>query len=51
VPRVVRGITRSLLLEQEAALLPSLHSFTEPEIDPEAATLYSRMPAFAADGS
>jgi len=50
VPRVVRGITRGLLLEQEASLLPSLRSFAEPEIDPNAATMYSAAPALAADG-
>ena len=51
VPRVVRGITRGLLLEQQASLLPSLRSFAEPEIDPNAATMYSVVPALAADGS
>jgi cation diffusion facilitator CzcD-associated flavoprotein CzcO len=51
VPRVVRGITRSLFLEQQEALLPSLRSFAEPEIDPNAATMYSSVPALAADGS
>jgi cation diffusion facilitator CzcD-associated flavoprotein CzcO len=51
VPRVVRGICSSLLLEQADTLLPSLESFTEPEIDPAAATAYSRVTALAADGS
>jgi cation diffusion facilitator CzcD-associated flavoprotein CzcO len=51
VPRVVTGITSSLLLEQEDALLPSLRAFDEPEIDPDAATLYSFAPPLAADGS
>jgi cation diffusion facilitator CzcD-associated flavoprotein CzcO len=51
VPRVVRGLTRSLFLEQEAALLPSLTSFAEPEIDPNAATMYNVTPPLAADGS
>jgi FAD-dependent urate hydroxylase len=51
VPRVVRGVTRSLFLEQEAALLPSLYSFAEPEIDPNAAKMYSAIPPLAADGS
>jgi cation diffusion facilitator CzcD-associated flavoprotein CzcO len=51
IPRVVHGITSSLFLEQEAALLPSLRGFAEPEIDPAAATMYSPAPALAADGS
>jgi FAD-dependent urate hydroxylase len=51
IPRVVRGITRSLFLEQQAELLPSLRSFGEPEIDPAAAAMYSALPALAADGS
>jgi FAD-dependent urate hydroxylase len=42
VPRVVRGITRSLFLEQANAVLPSLQGFTEPEIEANAATMYSR---------
>ncbi|HXO02165.1 MAG TPA: NAD(P)/FAD-dependent oxidoreductase [Stellaceae bacterium] len=50
VPRVVRGITSSLFLEQEVSLLPSLRAFAEPEIDPAAATMYSGPPALAADG-
>jgi cation diffusion facilitator CzcD-associated flavoprotein CzcO len=50
VPRLVRGVTRGLFLEQEGAILPSLKGFDEPEIDPTAATLYNRMP-LAADGS
>ena len=41
VPRLVRGITKSLFLEQADAILPSLRGFDEPEIDPEAATMYS----------
>ena len=41
VPRLVRGITRSLFLEQADAVLPSLHGFAEPEIDLNAATMYS----------
>jgi cation diffusion facilitator CzcD-associated flavoprotein CzcO len=41
VPRLVRGITRSLFLEQADAVLPSLRGFAEPEIDPNAATMYS----------
>ena len=41
VPRLVRGITRSLFLEQADAALPSLRSFAEPEIDPNAARMYS----------
>jgi len=51
VPRLVRGITSSLFLEQAEGLLPSLRAFDEPEIDPAAATLYSRATALAADGS
>jgi FAD-dependent urate hydroxylase len=42
VPRVVRGITRSLFLEQADAVLPSLQGFAEPEIDPDAAMMYIR---------
>jgi cation diffusion facilitator CzcD-associated flavoprotein CzcO len=41
VPRLVCGIIRSLFLEQADAVLPSLHGFAEPEIDPDAATMYS----------
>jgi len=41
VPRLVRGITSSLFLEQADAVLPSLHAFAEPEINPDAATMYS----------
>ena len=44
VPRLVRGITSSLFLEQADALLPSLRAFDEPEIDPTAATMYSPIP-------
>jgi cation diffusion facilitator CzcD-associated flavoprotein CzcO len=51
VPRVVRGMSRSLFLEQTEGLLPSLRAFDEPEIDPAAATMYSPMPPLAADGS
>jgi cation diffusion facilitator CzcD-associated flavoprotein CzcO len=51
VPRVVRGVTSSLFLEQKEALLPSLKDFAEPEIDPNAATMYSAPPPLAADGS
>jgi cation diffusion facilitator CzcD-associated flavoprotein CzcO len=51
VPRVVRGVVRSLFLEQQETLLPSLRAFAEPEIDPAAATLYSPAPPLAADGS
>jgi cation diffusion facilitator CzcD-associated flavoprotein CzcO len=45
-PRVVRGISRSLFLEQADGLLASLRAFSEPEIDPAAATMFS--PALAA---
>ncbi|HTQ32676.1 MAG TPA: NAD(P)/FAD-dependent oxidoreductase [Stellaceae bacterium] len=51
VPRVVGGITKSFLLDQEAELLPSLRAFKEPEIDPAATTMYSPAPPLAADGS
>jgi hypothetical protein len=44
VPRVVRGITHSLFLEQAAEVLPSLQTFAEPEIDPAAADMYSTPP-------
>ena len=40
-PRLVRGITRSLFLEQADCVLPSLRGFAEPEIDPSAASMYS----------
>jgi cation diffusion facilitator CzcD-associated flavoprotein CzcO len=46
VPRLVRGITSSLFLEQVDAVLPSLRAFNEPEIDPAAARMYSPMPAW-----
>jgi len=42
VPRLVRGITSSLFLEQAGDILPSLYAFDEPEIDPVAATMYRR---------
>ena len=51
VPRVVRGITRSLFLEQADAVLPSLRDFAEPEIDPAAAVAYNPPTPLAADGS
>jgi cation diffusion facilitator CzcD-associated flavoprotein CzcO len=41
VPRLVRGVTRSLYLEQEDGLLASLRGFIEPEIDPDAAAMFS----------
>lgn len=47
VPRVVRGITSSLLLEQADHILPSLREFAEPEIDPDAATMYGAAPISA----
>jgi hypothetical protein len=43
---VVRGVSRSLFLEQEDGLLDSLRNFAEPEIDPAAAMMFS--PALAA---
>jgi len=33
VPRLIRGIARSLFLEQQHRVLPTLHAFREPEID------------------
>lgn len=45
-PRVVRGVSRSLFLEQKDELLDSLRNFAEPEIDPAAAAMFS--PALAA---
>jgi cation diffusion facilitator CzcD-associated flavoprotein CzcO len=50
VPRVVRGITRSLFLEQNDELLPSLRAFAELEIDAEAATRYSTDSFLKANG-
>lgn len=44
VPRLVRGITRSLFLEQEDGLLAGLRGYAEPEIDAEAATMFSPAP-------
>jgi len=41
VPRVVRGITRSLFLEQSGDILPSLYAYDDPELDPAAATRFS----------
>lgn len=41
VPRVVRGITESLFLEQADTILPDLRGFAEPEIDPSAAAMFS----------
>jgi len=41
VPRLVRRVTRSLYLEQEDGLLASLRGFIEPEIDPDAAAMFS----------
>jgi cation diffusion facilitator CzcD-associated flavoprotein CzcO len=40
-PRLVRGVARSLFLEQESDLLPSLRAFAEPELDPSAAARFS----------
>jgi hypothetical protein len=51
VPRLVRGITRGLFLEQSDAVLPSLRAFDEPEIDPAAAMMYSPgRPGASTDG-
>jgi len=33
VPRLIRGITRSLFLEQQHRVLPALQAYREPEID------------------
>jgi len=41
IPRLVRGTTESLFLEQADTILPDLHSFAEPEIDPSAAGRFS----------
>jgi hypothetical protein len=49
VPRLVRGVAESLFLEQADALLPSLFAFSEPELDPEAAAMFSPA-AIAVDG-
>jgi cation diffusion facilitator CzcD-associated flavoprotein CzcO len=47
VPLVVRGITRSLFLEQADKVLPSLRAFAEPEIDSAGGTMFSASPASA----
>ena len=44
IPRVVRGITESLFLEQSATFLPDLGRFAEPELDPRAAAMFSPVP-------
>ena len=45
IPRLVRGITESLFLEQADTLLPDLHGFAEPELEPCAATMFSPVAA------
>jgi hypothetical protein len=40
VPRVARGVTRSLFLAQQDDLPASLRSFVEPEIDPNDAAMF-----------
>ena len=49
IPRIVCGVTKSLFLDQADTLLPSLYAFSEPELDPEVAAMFSSM-AIAADG-
>jgi len=34
IPRLVSGVTRALMLEQSAALLPALHAYDEVELKP-----------------
>ena len=45
IPRIVRGITQSLFLEQADTLVPDLRGFAEPELDPCAAAMFSTMAA------
>lgn len=47
VPRIVRGLTETLFLEQADALLPSLQAFSQSELDP--ATAIFNPVALAAD--
>jgi cation diffusion facilitator CzcD-associated flavoprotein CzcO len=41
IPRLVRGVTGSLFLEQVDTILPDLRGFDEPDIDPAAATMFT----------
>jgi hypothetical protein len=43
VSRLVRGITRRLFIERQAAILLSLRAFAGPGIDPAAAVMYGRL--------
>jgi FAD-dependent urate hydroxylase len=45
IPRLVRGITEGLFLEQTETLLPDLRGFAEPELEPCAATMFSPVAA------
>ncbi len=45
IPRLVRGITESLFLEQADTLLPDLRGFAEPELEPCTATMFSPVAA------
>jgi FAD-dependent urate hydroxylase len=45
IPRIVRGITESLFLEQADTLLPNLRGFAELELDPSAAAVFSSIAA------
>ncbi len=49
VPRLVRGITRSLFLEQADTLLPDLRGFAEPEPEPYAAAMFAPIAADVAE--
>ena len=40
IPRIVRGITESLFLEQKETVLPDLFDFAEPELDPCAVAVF-----------
>ena len=45
IPRVVRGITESLFLEQTDTLLPNLRGFAEPSWSRSAAAMFSSIAA------
>jgi FAD-dependent urate hydroxylase len=45
IPRLVRGITESLFLEQADTLLPDLRSFAERKLAPCAASMFSPVAA------
>ena len=45
IPRLVRGITERLFLEQTDTLLAELRGFAEPELEPCAATMFGPVAA------